>query len=994
MADWYAGNSGSVVIGNDANNGTTAGTPKTMAGAIAAAASGDTIYYLPSATGYGQSNSSRMALNKSLTHKALTYGALDANPFGGNIGTHPGRFARTAFFDGFFQINGAYSCTIDGMGLRTTATPPAYDNPWSSVLFAGNQAPMWLLGGGANVVFTKCEPWVGDFTDGSYGPFDYTRRYDDMRSPATWYWKNGGGISPTYDGIAPVSGFPGWGDATYPRYNRIIDMPIFLSTSSGGATIVVDQCYLHDLGFGISASALGSGTSLTVQYSWFERIYQDNMQTPNYGYLWVSQRFHGNVYTGSFGNGYDGGNPHADLSQIFSGPVITPEIPAGAHIRGLQMTNCMEWPLPNQRAGIQGGFWGADRAVAVNFAPQIKRSMFIAINKLLEAGFGAQCFVDKCVAVTPDPLIALHGRGDVNVFDYDGAYSVPPNKSLLRDSVIDNVRSGTWARVNSTVRNAGTGGAIALSTLVTNPTATLSDANAAYNAFKPLDPTKGPGYATVRDMVLAPLTDYATEAVWIGIADINAVVPSTLTTSQPLAIRGGNPGANISITTVAGLEWRELDSDETTQLQGWSSASGTVHAGKCLQLRQTSAAGFSTPVTRAITLAGVAFSWTLRTKSNKDLPGASKPVSIPIRRTTDTGVLKRSGVALVDGVEGMAWLDFMIPAAGLAVNSTLGILYGTSNRTFRWTVNTNADASSYQITPFFSTTGGGSIGDARLTGLIPGKRYRIGATLKCDLADATQRLIWGGWNVTDNTPVSTASFGDPGISDVISWSFAHGGTFPQLFADTAVTIYGIFVDNRSMQGLGISPRPNWNYETSDLGPAGEALINVPATPLLNKPLIFLPGEVTLNNRGQAGAWVQNSGSLTAVNSETFPPQLSLLSEVITSGPYIAGQPIDFHLLPAGYAAAMNITPASDKAGNWSSSPLAYPGGQGDAFLTFTPTAAGTHTITFANDAGYIAPASIVLSVAAAPTTYSWVERISDSAGSTLDVPMSLTIDPA
>jgi hypothetical protein len=120
------------------------------------------------------------------------------------------------------------------------------------------------------------------------------------------------------------------------------------------------------------------------------------------------------------------------------------------------------------------------------------------------------------------------------------------------------------------------------------------------------------------------------------------------------------------------------------------------------------------------------------------------------------------------------------------------------------------------------------------------------------------------------------------------------------------------------------------------------------------------------NQGANGAWAKVSGTnLSAADSEVWPPVLTLISSTQTAGPYAIGTPVDFLVQAVGYPKAIsNITAASDKGGTWTLNPQSMPAGSNGLTFTFTPSAPGTHSITFTNDGGYTNPAALELVVPA------------------------------
>jgi hypothetical protein len=158
-----------------------------------------------------------------------------------------------------------------------------------------------------------------------------------------------------------------------------------------------------------------------------------------------------------------------------------------------------------------------------------------------------------------------------------------------------------------------------------------------------------------------------------------------------------------------------------------------------------------------------------------------------------------------------------------------------------------------------------------------------------------------------------------------------------------------------------------NFSPENAGYQGQGL-----SPMGKQLELFLPGEVTLDNRGVTsipggGEWGVDTGTLTAANTAIWPPPLTLLAKTESEGPYLIGLPIDIEVQTIGRNEPMTLTAASDGAGTFATNPQSVGEGVSGTTFTYTPTAEGSHTITFTNDVGYVDPAPLVLEVIAHAT---------------------------
>jgi hypothetical protein len=525
--------------------------------------------------------------------------------------------------------------------------------------------------------------------------------------------------------------------------------------------------------------------------------------------------------------------------------------------------------------------------------------------------------------------------------------------------------------------------------------------------------TQGPQHATLRAFLDDPL-DFTGEPVFFKPASLTSQPRNTSVTTACAAIYGGDDGDLLDVVLPSGLTMQVLENDETTVLQtitsaGNGTATNRVAVGKQGRFTVTTGAGYDDLDSYDYTIGGRSFTWSVRTLSSIDFPGGTYATNTQFCSSSLTR-LQKAGAVLSDSTHGMMWVDFVLNSAPSAFQSWLT---GTSSRLFRCQVTPNGGGFNLYMS-LSDSTSGTQLAGVQYNALTYGKRYRIGFSADLSLATAAERLFYGGYNVTDNVALGAPAATFSTAAGAIGWSYTSGAGLPR-FGGPPMTLYALFVDSVSLQQLGISaPSNNWNYAPVDVGPAGELLKenpahswtgdfdasaeyqisdgvrsaqgnyfvslidnNIgntpPATATSNSnwryvdrlPLLWIVGETTPSNRGNGNSWAASgSGGIAAVNADAWPPVLALETVVRTAGPYTAGQPIDILVRPVvGYPKDVNITASSDASGTFVDSSRQLPRGSNGVVFTYTPSAAGEHTITFVEDGGYSEPAPLALTVA-------------------------------
>lgn len=569
--------------------------------------------------------------------RAQNFGSYDSDPMGGSNGPHWARFTRNVTFEFGAELGGTESrisaANVSIIGIkfrRKTSIWPADGAKWSTVITIGGKYQPLLrpYTGGSNILVAYCE-----FMDGygtSMTQYDPTAMLADMRSPNPWFWGDSAldSISASDTGNQPAgqeAGLAGNGVASPLAYNRLAWGPVAMFGSATG-TLTLYANYIHDMTAGFAATSSTNGAVL-IQHNWVERIYQDFMSPATTGTAPTSLKILQNVFRDPFGLATDSGNPHSDTDQIY---VTTPSSPP-IYWKGVDTSRNLLFAGENTRGNAQFNFFQLSND---HYASSATFVYGVGVKMRENLGFMSGTTHGADLGVTEDAYVrsnlVVHPVGQANT----------PSTALL---TIDGGRASSGAAARSSkgyyVDNifeaspgADSWGSSANLQQTNNShignraSRSIADATIFSGVFSPYPTslhgiyeaskrtasyaTLGPQSANIRHFLLAPL-DWTGERPFAGFADNSSATPSTLTESNPAWLHGGDAGDSLTIAPGAGVEWRTLDLDRTTQLVGWSSSSGTAAADQCyLQIRATSpSAGNNTSFT--VTVGGVAFNWSV-----------------------------------------------------------------------------------------------------------------------------------------------------------------------------------------------------------------------------------------------------------------------------------------------------------------------------------------------------------------------------------------------
>jgi hypothetical protein len=915
-------------------------------------------------------------------------GAADANPLGapgGSDGTFSACFTRRVIVRGFFKLQPT-ATTSDTIYIG----PISFRLPTDVATMWPGAGQTWTNTVGiSDLSFARAQPIFNGF----YG----TITLDDCE------WDHGWGPTAAAHSM----------ETAYTTENA--DHCYYGPSATFGnvGTIVAGDIRLKSINGRGFVGKLTTGASLTVNAMWSEKTVTDFNQWSvdaqsataaiTFGKVIIFDAIGGNV------NGRLGYSAiHADSFQL--GAINANGICPRIRINNFIVINSLDPDLAiaGPIGTIQGVFLVAPATTTINgFYNNIvvRNGLMLGVNKGVQIDCGTGAYVRNVVSINPTILgsEAQTYNASFELKQSRSASNARYGHSYVGSSIFEGISSTSGlTQENNTVLSKQDAAQSSVFAGGSTP-ATLWEWFSYYKATGSYA-TKGPQHATLRDF-LDDTLDFTGEPVFFKPNSLSNQARSTSVTTPCAAIYGGDDGDLLDVVLPSGLTMQVLENDETTVLQtitsaGNGTATNRVPVGKQGRFTVTTGAGYDDLDSYDYTIGGETFTWTVRTESNVDLPGVTYDANRRFSRAAG------GAVAAANGKHAMMWMDFVLNSAPTSFQA---LFAGTSNRTLRTQVTPNG--GGYNIYFYVADSAGANAGGLQVNALVYGTRYRIGFSV--DNTASTGTLWRGCTRVSDGVAISpSVTAGGAGGND-IAWTHAHGAGFPA-FGGPNITLYGLFLDNDSLQNRGIAEPTDWNFVPINIGPNGEGLKanpahnwmgvydaateyqtndgvesaqgnyfvslidnNIgntpPATATSNanwqfverRPLLFIPGETAPTNRGTGSGWALNgTGSMTAVNSEVWPLNLTLEAIIQTVGPYVTGSPIDILVRPVvGYPEDVNITAASDAAGAWAATSKELPKGRSAGIVfTFTPSAAGTHTFTFTDDAGYTDPTSPTASV--------------------------------
>ncbi|MCW6532289.1 hypothetical protein NED98_18730 [Sphingomonas sp. MMSM20] len=747
-------------------------------------------------------------------------------------------------------------------------------------------------------------------------------------------------------------------------YNVRAYMPAGL-VARAARKVTVKNSSVRNLGFGINFDCpAGKSFDGLLDMVWFENLYGDwirtgQMRAPNSMAQTEFQkmRFRGIVMTGCGGMaGGDLGNPHIDFDQHLSAN--------GDYGVRIQIKNAIndvgaQIGKPN-RSSMQSHFGGAGPMTQV----KIYDSMIAAAqNKVTSLDVHSPHYerlqglwVPSAPTVIDRTSTGAVPTGSGNLLWLGKPGYGPASRGLIKDSnaavlgvtagaapKLINIKTGAGVPAGAAVDGAGTSASVAES----------------YKKYRqPSSP-----YATIAEF-LAARDDFSTismhgEPAPVTAAEIGVPVTSAL---ERLHVGDFDSTATIEMVT-PGLEWREVSFDGVCELQCWTSAPGTVHDGKHLQLRATSASTASTATTFLYKIGGQSQSWSVTTKSAWKFPICAKPETGQWQRSSTGTTAVLPGAIATQKKKGIIWARFAVNRPTVDA-SNKNFLIGTSGRTFRPSITTNA--SGYSINWCFASPAGGQVGSINTGTLSYGVVYDHFFVVDLTLPANNAGLVV--YDVANPTvPKKTFTTISQNVTVDIAWDYKHannGITFadgipiPEFHGLGVWAGESLLADDGTGTGTNIVANPGL-LSPETLGINGMGLTG-------KKPALFLLGETAVRNRGTDNDWTSSAtlASYSWANPPGQGPKLTLAIDPLPVGVTVGGT-FTVTVRAIGSNEALAVTPTLGAGLTLVGGPsFAMAENARVASFDVQATAAGKPTISIANSIGYANPPAATVRVGA------------------------------
>lgn len=824
------------------------------------------------------------------------------------------------------------------------------------------------------------------------GPADYLPAASDGYGdcPASYYTNAVGmaradGAKDTANGFTggPLAGRGLWpGETSYrnKRYDAAIGADVLYNVRAqlpAGLVartvrkLTVKNCSFRNLGFGITLDCPpGKSIDALLDMVWLENLYGDWIRTgqtraPNSmaQVEFQKMRFRGIVMTGCGGSsGIDLGGAHVDFDQHLAaagdyGPRI--QIKTAINDAGAQTGK------PN-RVTPQSHFGGGGALTQVKIYDSLIAG---AQNKVTWLGTHSAHYerlqglwVPSAPEIIDRTSTGAVPAGSGNYIGLNKPDYGLTSRGLIKDSnggALD-LRYGAAPKL----ANVKIGGRVPAGAAVDGAGASASVAESYKKYRQPSSP-----YATVAEF-LAARDDFSTisahgEPLPVTNAEIGVSVTSPL---ERLHVGDFDSTATIEMVT-PGLEWREVGFDGECELQCWTSAPGTVHDGKHVQLRATSASTASTRKTFSYKIAGQPQAWSITTRSAWKFPISAKPEAGQWQRSSTGSTAIVPGATVTQKKKGMIWARFAVgrPATDA---SNKGFLIGTAGRAFRATITTNANG--YMINWAFGGSSGGNGGGGSTGTLDYGVVYDH--FLVVDLSLATNNVGLAVYDVANPatpkkpfTVVSQVLTYPSGALVDIGWdynhaanavNFANGIPIPEFHGLGIWAGESLIADDGTGTGTNVVASPGL-LSPEQLGVNGKGLTGT-------KPAIFLLGETAPHNRGTDNAWT-SSATLTGYGWANPPgqgPKLTLTIDPLPGG-ITVGDTFTVTVRSAGSNEALTVTPTLGAGLTLVGGPsFAMAENARVASFDVQATAAGKPVISIANTTGYANPPAVTVTVGA------------------------------
>jgi hypothetical protein len=951
-------------------NAGTIGSPWDLATALASCANGDRIL-----VGNGTYTQPRLLNKTNVTIQALnapTMGARSDVP-----SWHPANVTPFVTFD-TVRFENSPGWVIDGIEVVLKqwidCTDGTHTDKFATTAWATKCLQSYGIlsfdGGSHSGVARNCDIHWG------YGPtqapFDPTFKYPEYQSgkftyeggpvgwddpPQSWWVQD-----------SASSGIPGDGYA----YNTIGNAPYAIREAVGGAVLAkpprLINCHVHDV------NKLGSFTRDyatvadrgEIDTCWVQRIYSIAIATAGGEFVHTSGFKLTRTFIGRFmGDVRDSGGAHCDVYQDF----IADSAPTAGTVSrhpNMWLERIFVFAHPNDRGSPQCFFFEGARTGYPDavYENPLLRDIMLMQGKGSALGVSLTYVEDGVVARIMNiktPGTATGGGSKQIALGLNPTTNFA-GRTLLKDCITEGIQPGAHIDSQGNV-------VVGLDYSVVSRTALMS------GTFPPAVDTpenwfnaatrqaayagKGPKFATLQAFLTDPLTT-ADLPPYIGFRVKTLQAVSTTgapvnATSDKSAIRGPL-GDNLTVHVDKG-EFQITDRTGTV-ISAWRSTDVAAAVGNYIQCRHNTSTAYSTTVTQTVTLTHAVlgastFTFQSSTQSNVQMPSIHLIDGV---QPTYLGAIgadtKKFTLALRCKLNAEATsLDYLFADGNQAVGPGVRIIgLDSTHNKMRLGLTTAAGADIYTVnvdSDALDTTS-----EYLLIWAVDTATGGLGASA------AVHNLTTGGSYITFGNPsmVADALVGfsvSTGASAFKILNLFGGGTSPDVsFLFLALNKWIDPTDPLSVQ----------KFSPAFIGHRGQGIFGT-------LPEIFVCGSAAewnaaggLNLGSNSIKFITSGGGVTVAAAHAWPPVLDLSATLLTTSTAITGQPVQFLLQATGYCDALSITPASNKAGSWDASPASMPEGSNGIILTFTPTAAGTHTISFTNNIGYNNPTSLSVPV--------------------------------
>ncbi len=371
------------------------------------------------------------------------------------------------------------------------------------------------------------------------------------------------------------------------------------SGSANVVDVIISDCEVRDMVNGFKGIPPASSLAVLMD-SRTRRVYMDQsaMTIKPGGTLYVARNSFGLPFARSgiaeALNG-DARDPHGDIGQHFASGTGT--------IGPLYYAGNRQYMQP-VRAGVTSqGLFISDN----DFTPSYDK--FFSISDMMLGG--AANGMNTGEAAFPAAGTMIYGATVVDTRDITA-------QTRMR---FENVAAGQHAYIGKSVSVGQLGVAIYDQSLdltgITDPATVFTDLTAARTAttratleaaLTTVGPATGMGAAATASVIDWTTTDHTAVILWPNIpsgvewANLPAQAVNTLIT-LPLR-RVLNRRASQTVVPGTGVEWRSVATDGVTEVQAWTTSSGTIAVDQFIQIRKTSSATGLTAVDFAVTING------------------------------------------------------------------------------------------------------------------------------------------------------------------------------------------------------------------------------------------------------------------------------------------------------------------------------------------------------------------------------------------------------